>query len=225
MRTWLMCFVCVLFVLLSIPAQAVPDHAEVYYGDAVAGVDELGRVMIALETTPFDGIVDQFFLFTANDRLTPVWWEHLDDVTVVYKNKTLLLTTTPPDFVMSLAVDGAQAPHRGTPPGAEVFQVEGGVELAALRNGVDGVEGSVHDHIWADLESWPESFWYDTLDPASDCVQTSCQAGGEGSRSCGVECGPENACQTGCRAGYFACCNCPTFLRASCRCVRCNLKP
>jgi hypothetical protein len=80
----------------------------------------------------------------------------------------------------------------------------------------------------SDITTWPESFWYDGLDPKScqNCASADCDTGGCGASNCAI--GPADGCTiTQCSTNcgvvtqqYFACCKC-TISGNPCRCIGC----
>ncbi len=219
--------------LIAGPALGSSDSARVEFGDVVVGVDELGRVLVALDSAAdSDDKVDEFFLFTGEDRLEPTWWEHVDDAVVTVKDRSLKVVGPDARFVVLLTVrnpKGASGSGNGegpgqAPPGAFVFRATNGLELAMVTNSpLFGIDHGVHDHVWDQLQSWPESFWYDYHDPASgQCVNgDDCDAGGEGANACSVTCSVFSGCEVSCgNPDDFACCKC-FFFFFTCRCRPC----
>lgn len=49
----------------------------------------------------------------------------------------------------------------------------------------------------------------------ADDFYIECPAGGSGSTSCSIDCGPGQGCSTSCGAGYYACCHCTN----GCHCI------
>ncbi len=226
---WLPIAVLVAAVSAS-PAAAQGQNALVITGDALFGVDELGRVLLAVDGVPVDGVADHCFLFTATERLAGgPWSERVSNAVVVYNDAgSLSLRDSPPSHLVSLALEAVEPPGIKQPPFAEVLAAHEGIELVKLDVGEEG--GALLDDMdIADLSTWPEPFWYDLLDPASGpCSDDSdCQAGGMGASSCSIGgCGPlqTQSCNVTCGLDTYACCKClglAQAFRPQCRCLPC----
>ncbi len=225
--------VLLLLALASFPAAnaAVEDSASVITGEALYGVDELGRFLVAVDSHPLDGLADTCLLFTASERVAGGPWSRRAQVRVVHKDDgTLSLRESPPFFVVSLALSGIDPPAQGNPPQAEEFALHDGLELVALHAGPAG--GAALDQMdIGHLATWPEAFWYDYHDPASaQCPSDhDCSAGGEGACACSIGCGAGLSCSVNCSPSscpesQFACCKCLMF-GSSCRCRQCIPAP
>lgn len=213
-----------LLPLVASPSAAQDDSARVIVGDVLVGVDALGRVLVAVDSMPTDGLADTCFIYTASERLSGPWSRMLSNARVVHKKEgSLSIEAAPPDFVVLLSTGGAEPPDTGHPPESEVFEVEGGLELAVMEAGPSGgapLLSMRHD----DLETWPEGFWYDLLDPASGpCPDDSdCTAGGQGTSSCSIDCGIVGCSVTCWNQDEYSCCKC---LFLMCRCRPCITGP
>lgn len=206
------------------PAAAAPqpESTSVLVGNALIGVDHLGRVLLAVDTQPTDGTVDRYVLYTGANRLAPQWGRRLSNVVLFLSDRRVRVLSAQSKFAAELALDGA--PTLGPyPPTFEVFADTNGGEIAH--------GGSVGNVQWADLDvsqlyaGWPESFYYDSLAPETKCNDADCISGGQGARSCTItSCAPGfPGCGVTCNAsaGFFACCKCEVAL-ASCRCRYCD---
>lgn len=215
----------VLVGLTALPLGASSDSATVLVGDALVGVDQLGRVLVAVDSVPTDGLADTCFLYTGRERLAGPWSRQLSHAMVVHKSEgTLSVEAAPPDFVLSVAVVGAEPQVLHYTPGAEVFEDEEGLELAFMNAGPSG-GASLDQMSHEDLETWPESFWYDLLDPASGpCPDDSdCTGGGNPSTGCEITCLFGQQCGTTCPQDTYSCCKCLAggLGGPSCRCRPC----
>lgn len=218
--------VAVLVFTYPLCAETPPnDWAEKFSGDAVFGVDHLGRVLIAIDLKPTDGLVDRCLLFTAAERLSGPWERRSENVQVLVKGDSVSLRETPPFFALSLAVEDGRAQDFEVPPTAEVFSSHGGVELVSVETDAPSVSLEAMDVF--ELATWPEIFWYDFHDPGSvvnscDGSDPDCVAGGPGSTQCGISCNTEGAnagCEVSCGSGQFkyACCACEPIVFCRCR--------
>lgn len=214
-----------LSLTLTPSTSSAEDSAEVVVGDVLVGVDELGRVLIAVDEQPLDGRADHCFLFTAGDRLAGPWSERLTNAKVVVKAGSLSIRSTPPFFVASLALTGREPLSPQHPPHADVFSSHDGMELSRMDAGPAG--GALLDSMdVTDLHTWPESFWYDLLAPESGpCPDDSdCDAGGKSSNECSLQIG-QVSCSVTCLQDSYPCCKETSIGGVSCRCRPCIMGP
>ncbi len=221
------CLVALLALLGTFsPLFAANDSAESLHGTVLVGVDPLGRVLVALDKVPMDGKADHCFLFTGTERIEFGAWSERGMASLVHKPDSLTISIPSEQLHVRLSmVSSEQAPH--VPGGFEELVFDEGVELARLNASVMG--GALLDEMDVEiLETWPEAFWYDLLDPASGpCApDNDCQAGGQGSSACSISgCGIINTqgCSTTCEEGSYACCLCMNMQAnpARCRCRPC----
>ena len=190
------------------------------------GVDDLGRVLVAVDEQPIDGFVDRYFLFTAEYRLTQPWSQRLENARLVYESDSLSVRSTPPDFEVLLALSGSEPRHAGHPPHIEVFIERSGLELGIFDP--DPFESVLLSSLAVeDLWTWPPAFWYDVLDPESGrCFPDSdCVTGGFGEHSCSYTVG-NITCSVSCNSDYYACCQeHPLGGQPRCRCRLCIIGP
>lgn len=217
-------------------AHATVGQVEVIEGDVLVGVDDLGRVLIAADEQPLDGRTDYYFLFTDRERIGGGPWSErgFGQVLISNDSESLRLVLPTRQLWVSLAVEGREPVRGGEPPPFTVIQLQEGIELVNLD--AESAEGAALDSLdVADLSTWPQSFVYDLLDPASGpCADDStCTAGGQGSTGCSIGgCpGTPHSCSASCGEDQFACCKCwpgsPIFGGgyASCRCLPCIVGP
>lgn len=190
--------------------------AETREGAVLVGVDALGRVLIAMDIRPTDGLADLCFLFTAESRLAGPWSRRAEGAHAIIKHDRLTLVA--PDLHVSLAL-------KGTPDSSPAAAAQGafvnhdGVELARVP--APGPAISMAALRVEDLESgWPEPFEYDILAPETSCGLT-CPSGGDGATSCSIGGCTKvpTSCSVSCGGAFIACCNCNPW--AQCRCVKC----
>jgi hypothetical protein len=201
----------------------------------LAGVDPLGRVLLAVDHGQ-DDAVDELFLFTPRERLKGPWSELILSADIESTTGTLRLESHDRSLAIVLAVSPADLPKlkRGTRDYRRVVQAQG-YEL--VRKSLDPAYGrrlSSFDHTL--LETWPESFREDLMVPGTsyptdcwNCGNTPCQVGGCNALTCSTIChglAVNDECAVGCRPGAsFACCNCtngPFFPIGDCRCRPCR---
>jgi hypothetical protein len=126
---------------------SLPDGATHMRGDAVAGVDSLGRALIAVDKEPVDGFAYHYILFTAENRLAPSWSRYLEEVQILFKNHRVTLVSRKSAFAMSLTLlkeSGKREKEKPIPSakGLETYRNRDGIELAQYYNG-DDEPGSV----------------------------------------------------------------------------------
>jgi len=210
-----------LLAILLIPQQvAAANEAEVLVGDVLVGVDPLGRVLIAVDQLPADGLADQCFLFTSAERLEGPWSERFDLARVTVSEGSLTIKNAPATHAISLAVIGSDPLPLGVPPHAVSLSHHDGLELSKMRAGPLG-GGSMNSMSILDLSTWPEAFWYDLLAPESGpCPDDSdCIAGGQGSTSCSLTI--STSCSVTCTGDNYACCKETPLGGVLCRCRPC----
>lgn len=206
---------------------AVPAHGGMLIGETLVGVDDLGRVAVAVDTLPKDGRADHLFLYTALERLAGPWSKRFEQAQVFFNDQgALTVIAADRSYVLSVAVrDPIEPPH---PPEIETFTDIGGPELAELSTGERGP--LLDDLTHADFWSWPEPFWYDYLAPESGPCQSDadCQSGGKLSSTCSQSCGGDfGSCSVSCLQDAYACCKCtlvptePPAVYPECRCRPC----
>ncbi len=196
------------------------EAGEVIPGDVLVGVDHLGRVLVAVDQKPSDGLVDHCFLFTSEERLGGPWSRRVEGRVVVTVDS---LSVRSPFVVVSVALIGTDPRPPHYPPGAEVFIDHNGLELSRIDAPPTG--GAPLDGMdIEDLSTWPEAFWYDVHDPASCVGGGNCISGGPGSTSCSLTLGPVS-CSVTCTGDTFACCSETSTGGVRCRCVPCSEGP
>ena len=216
---WIVALVAAAFLFPEVSRAETVRHIR---GDALVGVDSLGRVLIAVDQQPADGFVDFFFLFTAPGRYAGPWSERIKKAEIVAGERGLVLRSTPPFFVVSLAIGPEDVQSPKHPPFAEVFEAHEGVELITVPDGSRTFALASVDI--NDLWTWPEFFAYDLLNPASCTNDFDCQSGGSSSPSCGIFGCPQppTGCSISCNyPTTFACCKCTQAGDAMCRCRGC----
>lgn len=221
--------ICALSLFLAGNASPAPgnppiDSATVLRGDAVVGVDSLGRVLVAVDASQSDDLVDYFALFTASDRLTGPWSRHLEQAAIVVHGRRLTLVSPRSSFAMSLALKGSDRPGENPQGPFEVFLNHDGIELVQFPG-----ESSVRlaDLTAADIHSgWPDAFYYDVLSPDTKCPpDDDCSAGSCPSTGCGIAGCPNipTGCNVACSGYTYSCCKClsGSQMYAVCRCRVC----
>lgn len=224
-------------------AQLRRRGIEYFRGTALAGVDELGRVLIALDEWPQDGRADHCFLYTSRERLAGPWSRVIEDARLHYRDSGLILESRGHAFALSLAMAESRPRPLNERRYAEVFVDREGVEWVR-QDAPEGGGNILSDMTHFDLTTWPENFWYDLLDPESqscpdfsDCINIGAGVVNPlGAVSCGIQhpgpcindgsCGPITCAP---QYGQFACCFCkPRGLIGSdpnCRCRGCRTEP
>ena len=216
------------------------DSASVYRGTAIVGVDALGRVVIGLDQTQRgasvpDGFVDQYFLFTAQERIEGPWAQLIPDARILHKPRRLLLRSGNGDVLFSLALEDASTngETRRKHHRPQTLIRHDGRELVGLT-APDGTGVSLASLDHSDIATWPQPFWTDLLSSGTGgasttkCSSEKCNAGGgggTGARSCSINCGRVlGSCSVACMGECidFACCDCG--FSKSCRCKRCTGK-
>lgn len=148
--------------------------------DVVLGVDALGRFAMAMDQDK-DGLVDQCFQFVWNDRIdTGVWSRFLTNVRVDYQFNELTVVSPGESYGVVLATDRAEHPTKIKNPTFETFVRTDGLALQNYKPGPLRPQKAMGDMNFDNIESWPESFWYDYHDP--DTVGGG--GGGAGGRTC-----------------------------------------
>ena len=236
-----------LVALVCVAGVAQAEEVEVLEGDVLAGVDPLGRILVAIDQSPADGQVDRYFLFTDKERI-PANIASVErgqgQLKVRNQSQALEVRIPSAQTLFSLAVNARQ-PFRSS---SEILTValHQGVELVQLS----GTTGSIENLDIADLSLWPAPFEVDyhgseghasgdTFPPLlGPCPPDGdCEAGGQGSSECSISgCKPEggtgpDGCSVSCDECMYACCKCiqRNWLLggnfANCRCRLCVHEP
>jgi hypothetical protein len=207
-----------------------PNSAIHLSGEAVFGVDVLGRFAIAMDSTD-DGVLDHFWQFTAEEYLSGPWFE-ASEVRLTYNQGRLVLQSLDNTFFVGLSVEG-QPPIKAPASVANSFAHKNGVSLLATN----GVKRQLASFEPMDLKAWPAGFYdSDMLNPGTGpaCGATpnwyytqGCACGGPGgASSCSIGgcSNPPTSLTINCKAGCSACCQCvqfdpPPSNRAGCFCM------
>lgn len=228
------------------PSRGGPlESKEAWQGAAMVGVDDLGRVMVALDTNRNE-LADRCFIFTAEDRLEGGPWTafiqnaHISYATTKEGGASLIVKDRARQIAVGVSTIKSKLPHISDIDYGRVYSVRNGVELASVNPSDVSLEGPLlasMDH--GDLESWPESFWYDFHDPASvDCERTDPKCRNQDPQICRtintrtilgdtwVPCLDDKDCTASCPSSQdYACCACKIqgFLQHKgwCRCKPC----
>lgn len=234
MRTRQIIVAAALLFVSSASFASPPREGSMIVGQALVGVDELGRVAIAVDSVPTDGRADHCFLYTARQRLEGPWSKRFDKVQLFYNdNGALTLLSADRSFLLRVAVrELIEIPH---PDFTERFQNVGGFELTHF--GGAGPGNRLEEMSHADISTWPGGFWYDLLAPESGCLpDVDCQSGGVGATSCSQNCGGSfGSCSVTCGSDSYACCKCQFLIGdpedpsddsvfPTCRCRPCSLQ-
>jgi hypothetical protein len=219
--------------LVAVVAQAQSGQARQLTGHVLVGVDALGRIAIAIDAKDkgreVDGHADYYILFTAADRLSGPWARTLTDATLVDSDGNVSLRSRSDDFALSLTLGGWR--HRKAPAGfGEVLEITDGLGITRTEPDPGGAGEPLASLSHSDVESWPATFWYDTLDYETNCNFSNCSSGGPWSPQCsiaGCPGAPVN-CTVQCSPPRtHACCGCdPNFgvpPPASCVCIFCPM--
>lgn len=175
---------------------ADPKSVEIKHGDALVGVDALGRVLVAFDDKAkgsTDGLVDIWYLFTATERLDGPWSKFLQDAKVTTSEGLLTVAGSHHSFILQVHVESKPLKEIKGEKYAEVYKSLNGLELVTLPDESSDTTMSSVD--FTDIYTQPEPLWYDTLNAkysATICTPSTfaeCSAegtsGGLGSPGCG----------------------------------------
>jgi len=150
---------------LAAKTQDVHENSvEFVRGEALIGIDALGRVLIAVDSAnKKDSHADYFFLFTAEHRLTDAWSRRLPDAVIESRHGSLFVSSNASKFAAHFVLIDSIPPDRDIPSGFEYFTEERGVEIVRVP-GESGpgpeMPSLTVDNINA---GWPEMFGGDLL--------------------------------------------------------------
>ncbi|MEN7344109.1 MAG: hypothetical protein AAAFM81_14250 [Pseudomonadota bacterium] len=196
--------------------------------DVVAGVDSLGRLLLALDVDR-DGFADEMKLFTGSERFPEMWSESFSGF-VLSTSGTLVIAARDKSVLIAIATNNIE------PPGnlqarADTFNRAfvnfSGIEMVGQSLGPSAVY--LNDVSAMSPAFWPETFQDDLLSMGTaipncaNCQSETCRNGGGcGSTGCAIGGDTGGACQTSCAWPFsFACCD-AGFLGNKCRCVVCS---
>lgn len=194
---------------------------------ALVGVDALGRIALAIDYGN-DGYANVAMLFTSSARFDGPWSRLLTDAKVKIKKGSVLITSKPESYALSLAVKHASQPAVPGWVSESIIESDLGEFASSTYGDSQTLLASISHH---DMLSWPEHFSYDLLDPGTaNCYDKDCDNGGTGSTGCtGAGSGSIEGCSvSGCTGSpggpaRFACCkNASFFFASSCRCRACE---
>ena len=237
---------------LKTPGDRIQANFPVNYeGSVLAGVDTLGRVLIATDYDA-DGLVDISFLATAPERLEGPWSWFISNADIKYNNARLRIRSAIGDYAVNITHGDRAALGLNKKKFAEVFELLNARETVVQVTYPAGSGKALTSMSHTDLETWPYNFRYDLLDPVSvtpncscpQCVNIpqprtdlTCIIGSQGecelaAGQCGTHpltgevlpgCGPVQCTGPGGPGPSFVyvCCSCLFF--ADCRCKECGV--
>lgn len=160
---------------LTTPGDRIQAGFPVNYeGSVLAGVDELGRVLIATDYDG-DGLADICFLATSPERLEGPWSWSISNADIKYNNARLRIRSTISDYAVNITHGDRDALGLNKSKFAEVFELLNARETVVQVAFPAGSGNALSSMSHTDLYSWPENFWYDLLDPASATPTCNCQ--------------------------------------------------
>lgn len=144
-----------------------------YEGAVLAGVDELGRVLIATDYDG-DGLADISYLATAPERLEGPWSWFIASADIKYNNARLRIRSKSHDYALRISHGDRGPIGLNREKYAEVFELLDAIETVVQVTYPSGTGSALSDMSHTNLEAWPDNFWYDALDPGTATPDCSC---------------------------------------------------
>jgi hypothetical protein len=213
---------------------------EVNYkrGNLLIGVDNLGRTIAALDEEAPDGIVDFFFLFTAETRLAESDPRRVRNVVLRIEHQQALFRSDSERFIAQYVLRDLSVDPLDVPDGFDFEGSDRGIEM--VRVPASGLKVAMSTLSTRDVSigGWPQFFIRDILSespgndafagdggscstsgptssPSSTLLQGpfcdgQCDAGGPGSTHCSIGgcSGAPSECSVCCTFTHYACCKC-----------------